>query len=218
MTPRAPLPSAASIGLRGDLTRAERRRLAWSALRWSILWPRMTTRNRRRIWTTRALVPLTALAYGALVALSLWGLGAGAFVSLGAGVAVVLVLAAALLLASYTSHRASRHQVLYLSPNADAMVRLTSTRRGTWAVDQHVKLPGADAAALRVAVLAGLLPVARTQGVRVTLRAAGHTLAKTYAADVATAQEGHPEPIELERTGKAGLLGIPMAWDPAPAS
>lgn len=216
MTPRAPLPSAASIGLRGDLTRAERCRLSWSGFRWSVLWPRMTTKNPVRTWARRALLPGLAVVYGlGPVRQLLEG-----DVSLTNQIMLWfgLLFLVALPFAIYTSHGARRHQVLYLSPNADAMVRLTSTRRGTWAVDQHVKLPGADAAALRVTVLAGLLPVARTQGVRVTLRAAGHTLAETYAADVATAQKGHPEPIELERTGKAGLFGIPMTWDPAAAS
>ncbi|MBD7982757.1 hypothetical protein [Oerskovia merdavium] len=176
----------------------------------------MTTKNPVRTWARRALLPGVCLLYaaGPVRRVAEGGAPLTDQIMLWFG----LLFLVALPFAIYASHGARGHQMLYLSPNADAMIRLTSTRRGTWTVDQHVKLPGADAAGLRVAVLAGLLPVARSQGVRITLRAAGNSLAKTYAADVAKAQEGHPEAIKLKPTGKPGLLGTKMTWDPAAAS
>jgi len=167
-------------------------------------------------------VPVVSLAYCGLFGVLAWTLGANVPAAILAGLVGALIPALALPPISYLAHRAGRHQVIYLSPSADVMLRVASTKRGRWKVDQHVKLPGADADELRVDVLAGLLPIARAQGVRVTLRAAGDSLAMTYAANIAEAQAGHPDPIELVENRKRacgvpiprGPLGIPMKWDP----
>jgi hypothetical protein len=221
---RVPLPAPASIGLRGDLTAAERWRLAWAGFVRAGLWPHMTTKARGAIWRKRARVPtivgllvvgvvLNARAFGVPLS-ELWPLWLG-------GTALVLALPGI----AYLLHTAGRHQVIYLSPSADVTVRLASTKAGGWRVDQHVKLPGANARAFRRTVLAQLLPIAREQGVHVTLTAAGERLAEVYAADVAhaEAQAGHPTPGELVARTPRRVLGIPirdpfgsipMVWKP----
>jgi hypothetical protein len=203
---RVPLPAPASIGLRGDLTAAERWRLAWSGLVWSAIWPRMTKTKRRAIWFKR--IPLM-LVVGMVVGLIAWSAWTRASELWPFWAALAFLICIFLPAATYLTHLAGPHQVIYLSPCADVMLRVATTKKGTWRIDQHVKLPGAEARALRLDVLDQLLPIAREQGVRVTLTAAGESLAKRYAADFVDAQLGHPAPVELKRQTPR-VLGIPV--------
>lgn len=191
----ADLPSPRELGLSDHLGVVGLLRVVGYGLRWQKPW----------MW-----VALT-VELVAIVVLCLWVLPPS-FGRPMLAAAIVVGLAAAFL--PYRSRRGGR-AALYVSPDGEAVFRFRALPGRRWKGDNHVKARATyDARPFRAALLAQLLPAARSHGAIIEFTAAHPTLATMYERDFLAAQAGAEHPVPLTRGHATRSGGIAMRWDP----